>query len=272
VRLKLLSVVLFTLMFAFAPMYGRFMVPFGESTTYATGPGDFSSTTGIRQADNDNDAAYDDADNDDADADNDNGAADDDADADNDDADADNDDADGDNNDTDGDNADANTNDNDDVAVAAPALVAPPEMVSSMPPGMVSGTSTGADVRIATSNDRVVVQVFSGMPAGITLKVSPADLSMMPAYSGHAVPSLAFRLEAQDAQGNPLVSLPAEVNLAVRYADVESAGMNESAATIALFDPSMNVWRVAPKVANSPDGNYVAASVTELGTYVVAFP
>ena len=49
--------------------------------------------------------------------------------------------------------------------------------------------------------------------------------------------------------------------------------MNESAATIARFDSRMNTWHVAPKVTNAPGtANDVAASVTDLGVYVVAFP
>jgi len=62
------------------------------------------------------------------------------------------------------------------------------------------------------------------------------------------------------------------VNLAVRYADETASGLNESTMTLSRLDPATNQWQAAPKLVREPDSNYVAASITGLGTYVVSAP
>ena len=70
--------------------------------------------------------------------------------------------------------------------------------------------------------------------------------------------------------GATLSALPAEVNLAVRYADDTVANLNEGNLTISRLDPATNQWTAAPKLVRASDSNYVAASITQLGTYVVS--
>jgi hypothetical protein len=60
------------------------------------------------------------------------------------------------------------------------------------------------------------------------------------------------------------------VNLAIRYADTTVSGLNEGSLTLSRLDPTTNQWQSAPKIVREPDSNYVAASVTALGTYVVS--
>jgi len=174
------------------------------------------------------------------------------------------------------DNADNGTSDEamDNVSPTTPP---PPAATSTgaTPTGsetQASGTSNGGDSTIALSGDRVVVQVFPWMPAGITLTLSLIDPSTPPPPPGTRAGDLIFRIEAKNASGAPLVTLPAEVHLGVRYGDQDVAGLNKQNATLSWLDPADNRWKPAAKLATDPSTNYVAASVTALGTYAVSVP
>ncbi len=132
------------------------------------------------------------------------------------------------------------------------------------------GTSAGSDARIALAGDRIVVTLFPTMPAGITLTVRLIDPTRAPATPGTRVGDLIFALEALDSTGRTLTTLPAEVNLDVTYSERDVAGLNNQAVTLSWLDPADNQWKVAPKLVTNPAGNTVAASVTQLGTYVIS--
>ena len=128
-------------------------------------------------------------------------------------------------------------------AGGAPAAAPPASASPTVPAGsatQASGTSTGGDSSIALAGDRVVVQVFPWMPAGVTITIRLVDPATAPPPPGTLVGTLIFRVEAQDASGTPLTALPAEVNLAVRYTDQEVAGLNEQQATLSWLDPADN--------------------------------
>ena len=116
------------------------------------------------------------------------------------------------------------------------------------------------------------MQVFPWMPAGVTITIRLVDPATAPPPPGSLPGNLIFRVEAQDASGTPLTALPAEVNLAVRYADQDIAGLNEQQATLSWLDPANTRWKPAPKLATDPSTNYVAASVTALRTYALSVP
>ena len=116
------------------------------------------------------------------------------------------------------------------------------------------------------------MQVFPWMPAGVTITIRLVDPTPPPPPPGTLVGNLIFRLEAQDASGTPLTALPAEVNLSVRYTDQDVAGLNKQQATLSWLDPADTRWKPAPKLATDPSTNYVAASVTALGTYALSVP
>jgi len=207
-------------------------------------------------------------------------------DADNDEDDDNDDDDDEGDNDADDDDGDTEESDEDFDNVSAPVppsgpagvppAAAPPASASPTAPAgsetQASGTSTGGDSTIALSGDRVVVQVFPSMPAGLTITIRLVDPAPVPPPPGTRAGNLIFRIEAQDASGTPLTALPAEVNLAVRYADQDVAGLNEQRATLSWLDPADTRWKPAPKLATDPSTNYVAASVTALGTYALSVP
>jgi hypothetical protein len=66
--------------------------------------------------------------------------------------------------------------------------------------------------------------------------------------------------------------LPAEVNLNVRYRDVDVAGLDEERLEIVHLDTQVQQWGLAPKPIRDVPGRFLAASVTELGAYAVHTP
>jgi hypothetical protein len=91
----------------------------------------------------------------------------------------------------------------------------------------------------------------------------------VPPAPGQKVDSLLFQVVAESCNGTPIPTLPAEVNLGVHYADGDVAGLNESSFTLAHLDTSANQWHAAQKQANDPPNNFVSATITDMGYYVV---
>ena len=207
------------------------------------------------------------------------------------------DDDDDDDNDNNDDNGDDNENGNDNAAVTgvqAPVTSRAPELPPTPTPIPVTPTATpfptrtpvptavpttqdqamttGGDLQIVLSGDRVVVQVFSTIPSGITLTLRLIDPATQPAVPGTLAGDLMFRIEARDQQGAVLSLLPAEVNLSIRYTDADVAGRDDAGVTLARLDPGDNRWQTASRLLVDPEGNFLAASITELGTYAVYLP
>jgi hypothetical protein len=242
----------------------------------------------VLSADNDDKDNDDDKDNSDDD-DNNEDNNDEDNDEDNDDGgDNDEDNDDGGDNDEDNDDGGDNDEDNDDGGdnddgddfedadnVAAPARPstggAPAASVGFDPSvAQASGVTTGADSSISLPGDRLVVRVFPWMPAGVSLTIRLIDPTTVPSPAGSRVGPLTFVLEAKDARGANLSSLPAEVNLSAHYTELEASGIDKAGLTLMWLDPADTQWKPAPKPGVDPASNYVAASVTALGTYTVA--
>ena len=239
--------------------------------------------------DDDDDDTDDDDDDDDTD-DNDNG---DDGDDDNDNG---NEVDDGDDDNDNGSDADDGDDDNDNAApdvqvVTAPAApdatpiptripVTPtptprPTRTPTPPPARTTeaqDVTNGQDLTLTLTGDRVVVQVFSSMPPGITLRlylVEPAAHQPLP---GAVVGDLMFRIGARDASGALLPTLPTEVNLTVRYQDADLDGRDDALVTLVRLDPVDNQWKTAPRLLTDPATNFVAASFSDLGVYAVSVP
>jgi hypothetical protein len=254
------------MLFAVAQTVGSGISLVSDANAYAASPSAQQPGSTVFQ-DEDNDEEDDDADDDNDDA------EDDDADDDNDDADEDDDNsedddsADDDNNEDD-DTADDDTTDDGDVA-AAPSIN---DDALKQPLQQATGTSNGADATVATPGERVALRMFSWMPAGVAVTIRPIDPNTVTAAPGTRAGDLMFVLEAKDASGAQLATLPAEANLAIRYADDTVSGLNEGNLTLSRLDPTTNQWQSAPKLVREPDSNYVAASIMDLGTYVVSAP
>ncbi len=104
-----------------------------------------------------------------------------------------------------------------------------------------------------------------------------SDAPELPDYLSGLTPgalagNLVFMVEARGPNGAPLATLPAEVNMNVRYDDADVAGLNEAALIVSHLDQPGNAWRPAPKLIRDPDTNFLAASVTAMGAYAVHAP
>jgi hypothetical protein len=256
------------MLFAVAQSVGSGISLVSDANAYAASPSAQQPGSTVFQDEDNDDAEDDDS------ADDDNDDAEDDADDDNDDAaDEDDDNAEGDDS-ADDDNveddgsADDDTNDDGDVA-DAPSIN---DDALKQPLQQASGTSNGTDATVATPGERVALRMFSWMPSGVAVTIRPVDPNTVTAAPGTRAGDLMFVLEAKDASGTQLSTLPAEANLAIRYADDTVAGLNEGNLTLSRLDPTTNQWQPAPKLVREPDSNYVAASVMDLGTYVVSAP
>jgi hypothetical protein len=165
--------------------------------------------------------------------------------------------------------ADEDNEDGDDDAAATPA---PPPVDANLPTTEATGTSNGGDVVIRFGGERVVVSMFPWMPSGVTVVLKRVEPSTLAAAPGSRAGDLTFSLEARDATGKALPTLPGEVNLSVRYNDADVVSLNESNLTISRLNPTSNQWTAAPKLVRSPEGNYIAASIVETGAYTVHAP
>jgi hypothetical protein len=119
---------------------------------------------------------------------------------------------------------------------------------------------------------RIVLRALPSLPSGITITLRRADPGALAPVSGRLAGDLIFTVEAHDAAGRPLASLPAEVNLNVRYRSVDVAGLDEERLEIVHLDPQARQWLPAPKAIRDVPGAFLAASITEPGAYAVHTP
>jgi hypothetical protein len=89
---------------------------------------------------------------------------------------------------------------------------------------------------------------------------------------GQRVDALLFELIAETCDGQPLATLPGEVNLGIRYTDGDAAGLTEANFKLARLDRSDNSWKAVAKQAPDPGANYVSATIADLGYFVVHVP
>lgn len=258
-RLRAFLIALMILVMATSPL----LLSSGSPGT-ATGGRVFAAAAAAPASDNDDDDNDGDGDNDDDDDDDDNDDGDND-DADNDDAD--NDDDDGDDNDNGGDDDDDdNGNDNQAVTSAPPPAPAAP----AAPPAPTCSTP-GQETAFQSDDGRVTVRVFGTLPQSVRVSFRlPVDPATVPPAPGPVVGGLMFQVVAEPCDGGPpLATLPAEVNLGVRYADADVAGLNEATFALARLDTTANRWLPAAKQATDPPANFTSASISELGYYVL---
>jgi len=115
-----------------------------------------------------------------------------------------------------------------------------------------------------SSSGRISVQVFSTMSTNVRFSFAdPIDAATVPATPGQKVDALLFRVSADNCGGGNLGSLPAEVNLGVRYSPVAAN------YKLAWLDPADNTWKPLPKQAADPGANYISATIMNTGYFVV---
>jgi hypothetical protein len=163
-------------------------------------------------------------------------------------------------------NGNDNGNDNSGGASIAPAS---PAAASDANSANVCA-SAGAETAVSPLGGRVTVRLFSTLPRAIRVIIREnVDPSTVPAAPGQRVGALVFQVNAEECAGGAVGAFPVEVNLGVRYTDQEATGLNEAGFAIAVLDPATRQWRPLAKQANDPANNFVSATITETGTFVV---
>jgi hypothetical protein len=161
---------------------------------------------------------------------------------------------------------DNNNNGNDNHMSSPPAS---PRQVDA-PPQAATCSTPGQDITFTSSDGRVSVHVFPSMAQSVKITIlSPIDSASVPPPPGQKVDNLLFQVIAEGCNGGPIPALAAEVNLGVHYTDTDASGMNEANFTLARLDTTANQWKPAQKQANDPAGNFVSATITEMGYYAV---
>ena len=132
-------------------------------------------------------------------------------------------------------------------------------------------STPGQQLGFNSSDGKVSVTVYSNMPQGVRIRIrKPIDAGAVPAVPGQQVDALLFEVAAETCDGGPLARLPVEVNLGVRYTDGDVGGLNEANFKIARVDAG--AWKAVDKQAPDAGANYVSATITDLGYFVVHVP
>ena len=131
----------------------------------------------------------------------------------------------------------------------------------------VSATATGIDSTLALPGNRVTVQIPASLPSGTVLKLRMVDPLSLPPTSGIRAGDLIFQLDATDASGAALTTLPSEVTIKATYSDRDVIGLNEANLTLGHLDVSSSQWSPAPKLVPDAIGHSISATVTATGAY-----
>jgi len=170
-----------------------------------------------------------------------------------------------DNNGNDNGGNDNNNNGNDNGANSSPSsrpiIVAPPAPVCSTP---------GQEMTFTSDDGRVLVKVFASSIQSVKISIRmPIDSGSVPPAPGTVVGGLLFQVIAESCSGSPIPTLSSEANLGVHYSDGDVGGLNESNFTLARLDTTANQWRQVQKQANDPPNNFVSATISDMGYYVL---
>jgi hypothetical protein len=130
--------------------------------------------------------------------------------------------------------------------------------------------SAGVETAVSSMGGRVTVRLFPSLPRPIRVIVREnVDPATVPAPPGQRIGALVFQVTAEECAGGAVGTFPVEVNLGVRYTDQEATGLSEAGFAVAVLDPATRQWRPLAKQANDPANNFVSATITETGTFVV---
>jgi hypothetical protein len=164
---------------------------------------------------------------------------------------------------------DDDSDDNDNFSFDLPPL---PSYTSSEPSRPADpGCAQPSQSEVFTSRDgKVAVRVFGNRTAPVRIEILPViDFLSAPLPPGNLVGLLAYEIRASHCDSTPLVQLPGEANLAIRYSDLEATGLNEQRFVIGRLNIADGKWYPLEKRANDPAGNVTTATISETGFYMV---
>lgn len=146
----------------------------------------------------------------------------------------------------------------------------PPE--PSDAPQTVSICTSGQRASLVSTDGEIAITVFPTMPSNVRLSLrSPLPVSTIPAPPGIRVGGDLFEITASGCSGGSYSILPAEVNLGIRYSNLDVSAYDERRLFIATLNPVTNAWEDAIKLATDPAANYVSATIARPGLYTVYY-
>jgi hypothetical protein len=173
------------------------------------------------------------------------------------------------NNNSSDDNGNEDSDDNDNFSFDLPPL---PTYTSSEPsrPADPGCAQPGQDVVFSSRDGKATVRVFANRTAPVRVEILPIiDFLSAPLPPGNLVGLLAYEIRASHCDSTPLVQLPAEANLAIRYNALEATALNEERFVIGRLNMADGKWYPVEKRANDPGNNVTTATISETGFYMV---
>ncbi len=172
----------------------------------------------------------------------------------------------GDNSDNSSDDNDNSSDDNDNFDDFSFELPPPPPTRAPEP----ACANPGQETVFTSFDEKVTVRVFPNTPQPVKIEILQIiDFLSAPLPPGNLVGLLAYEIRAGSCGGGPLTQLPSEMNLAIRYNDIEATGLDESRFVIGRLDLATATWRPLEKRANDPGSNATTATISEPGYYMV---
>lgn len=130
--------------------------------------------------------------------------------------------------------------------------------------------STPGQETVFTSTDgKVSVRVFGNSPPVRVEVYQVIDFLAAPLPPGNLVGLLAYEIRASYCDTNPLAQLPTEVNLGIRYNDLEATGLDENRFVIGHLDVPTGTWTPVEKLGRDPANNFISATIVQTGFYMV---
>ena len=128
----------------------------------------------------------------------------------------------------------------------------------------------GQDAVFTSYDGRVAVHVFPSNTRPLRVVIyRVTNVETAPHPPGYIVGTLVYEIWASSCDEIALTDFPAEVNLGIRHADSEAAGLDESRFVIGRLDMTTGAWAPIEKRANDPLANHTSATIIKTGYYAV---
>jgi len=128
----------------------------------------------------------------------------------------------------------------------------------------------GQDVIFTSRDGKVTVRAFANRSVPVRVEILPViDFLSAPLPPGNLVGLLAYEIRASHCDSTPLLQLPAEMNLQIRYSDLEATGLNEQRFVIGHLNIPEGKWYPMEKRANDTANNVTTATISDTGFYMV---
>lgn len=183
-------------------------------------------------------------------------------------------------NEEDGDNEDEDNDNFDDLDIGAiydelgiprpPSLARPPSISAPARPPEPTCSMPGRDTVFTSHDGKVALRVFasSSLPVRVVI-YQVINAHTAPPPPGTYVSPLVYEVWASSCDADRLSDFPAEVNLGIRYSDLEVAGLDEGRFVIGRLDMATASWVPVEKQVSDPPANYVSATITQTGYFMV---